>query len=201
MVISGGWMMGPAFISAPESASPQASITPGKALAMTASAWSLRVSGNTPVGRRLARMVIATSSGPCLRVSHGSVPGLGKGHVGAIAGITCGLGKQHRAERARRQEHDLSVDEMRREHLRDVGLRGRGRRAQDQLRAAHGLGHVGGDERRARTSWRPRKSFTMICATGVAMRGNRLRVAPPQPHLVPGQRQIAGRRERPVSSA
>ena len=38
-------------------------------------------------------------------------------------------------------------------------------------------------------------------AIGVAMRGNRLHVAPPQPHLVPGQGQIAGRRERPVSSA
>ena len=31
-------------------------------------------SGNTPTGSRLARMVMATSNGPCLRVSHGSVP-------------------------------------------------------------------------------------------------------------------------------
>ena len=38
------------------------------------SAWALRVSGNTPVGSRLARTVIAHSNGPCLRVSQGSVP-------------------------------------------------------------------------------------------------------------------------------
>ena len=31
-------------------------------------------SGSTPVGSRFARIVIATSNGPCLRVSHGKVP-------------------------------------------------------------------------------------------------------------------------------
>ena len=38
ITISGGWMIGPAFISAPDSASPQGSITPGNALPITASA-------------------------------------------------------------------------------------------------------------------------------------------------------------------
>jgi hypothetical protein len=38
-------------------------------------------------------------------------------------------------------------------------------------------------------------------ATSVAMRGNGLLVAPPQLHLMPGHGQIAGRGERPVSSA
>ena len=38
-------------------------------------------------------------------------PGFRKGHVGRIAGITCSLGEQHRAERCRRQEHHLSVQQ------------------------------------------------------------------------------------------
>ena len=37
--------------------------------------------------------------------------------------------------------------------------------------------------------------------TGGAMRGDGLRVAPPQPHLVAGQREIARRRERTVAAA
>src|SRR5258706_210860 len=41
MVMSGGWMIGPAFISAAESASPQSSITPGKAFPIPASAHAL----------------------------------------------------------------------------------------------------------------------------------------------------------------
>jgi hypothetical protein len=126
-------------------------------------------------------------------------PGFRKDHVGSIAGITCSLGEQHRAERCRRQEHDLPVHEMRREHLGDIRLRGRGRRAQDQLRPAHGLGHVGGDARQHHLM----ASLEILhqdSETRIAMRGNRLRVAPPQPHLVPDHGQIAGRRERPVSS-
>ena len=35
MTMSGGWMIGPAFMSAPDSASPQGSIAPGKARPMT----------------------------------------------------------------------------------------------------------------------------------------------------------------------
>ncbi len=67
-------MIGPAFINAADSASPHGSITPGKARPITSSAWSALASGKTPTGSRLARMVIATSNGPCLRVSQGSVP-------------------------------------------------------------------------------------------------------------------------------
>ena len=59
MMISGGWMIGPAFIRAPERASPQSSMTLGKARRSTDSAWSLRMSGKTPVGGRFARAVIA----------------------------------------------------------------------------------------------------------------------------------------------
>jgi hypothetical protein len=48
-----------------------------------------------------------------------------------IAGVMGGLGKDHRAEGRRRQEHHLTLAQMRREPGRDVGLRECGRRAQD----------------------------------------------------------------------
>jgi hypothetical protein len=38
MTISGGWMMGPAFISAPDSASPHGSMAPGKTRSSSATA-------------------------------------------------------------------------------------------------------------------------------------------------------------------
>jgi hypothetical protein len=60
ITISGGWMIGPAFISAPDKASPHSSITPRKGRPITSSAWSAVLSGNTPTGSRLARMVMAT---------------------------------------------------------------------------------------------------------------------------------------------
>ena len=67
-------MIGPAFISAPDSASPQCSITPGNARAIKASAWSLqrkrKDAGRQPLGTDRDR----DSNGPCLRVSQGSVP-------------------------------------------------------------------------------------------------------------------------------
>ena len=67
-------MIGPAFIKAADSASSTGSMAPGNAAAMTFSAVSLSRAGKTPVGRRVARVVIATSFGPRLRVSQGSVP-------------------------------------------------------------------------------------------------------------------------------
>ena len=43
ITINGGWMIGPAFISAPDSASPQGSITPGKALSITLRGCDMQV--------------------------------------------------------------------------------------------------------------------------------------------------------------
>ena len=174
MVMSGGWIIGPAFISAPESASPQSSITPGKAFEMMASAWSLRVqrkhAGRQALGahgdRNLERAMLARQ--PRKR------PGFGKGHVGAMAGVACSLGEQQRAERARWQKHDLPVNEMRRECAGDVRLRGRGRGTQDQLRAAHGLGQVAGDARHGNVM-APVEILHQDAATGFAMCGDRLR--------------------------
>ena len=67
-------MIGPAFISAADSASSTGSMAPGNAAEMTFSACAECRAGKTPVGRRVARVVIATSAGPRLRVSQGSVP-------------------------------------------------------------------------------------------------------------------------------
>ena len=150
MTISGGWMMGPAFISAAESASPQGSMTPGNAAPITSSAWPARRAGNTPVGSRLARMVMATSKGPCLRVSQGSVPVSAKATSARLPASRAREREHHRAERAGRQEHHLPVNQVRRQCPGDVGLRRRGRGAQDQGRVAHRFGDVGGDESRAR---------------------------------------------------
>ena len=71
--ISGGWMIGPAFISAPSRASRIGS-TEGNARAMTPSARIRPRAGMDPVGRRVARTLIATSAAPCLRHSQGRVP-------------------------------------------------------------------------------------------------------------------------------
>ena len=193
-------MIGPAFISAPDSASPQSSITPGKAFETTASAAVLlrerKHAGRQALGAHgdgdFERAMLARQ--PRQR------PGFRKGNGGAIAGVPCGRGEQHRAECCRRQEHDLPVNKMRRERLGDVRLRGRRRRAQDQLRPAHGLGHIAGDAGH-HDVMAPFEILHQDAAAGFAMRGNRLGVASPQPHLVPGHGQIAGRRERPVSSA
>ena len=141
MVISGGWMMGPAFISAPESASPQSSITPGKARRDRRPARGpCSASGNTPVGRRLARTVMATSSGPCLRVSHGSVPVSAKATSARLPASRAALANSTSRTSPGGRNTTCPSTQMRRERAGDVGLRGRGRRAQDQLGAAHGLG-------------------------------------------------------------
>jgi len=72
MEMSSGWITCPAFMSAADSASSTGS-TAGKAAFSTANAVACSRAGNTPVGRRVARAVIATVAGPCLRVSQGSV--------------------------------------------------------------------------------------------------------------------------------
>ena len=65
--------------------------------------------------------------GPVLAREPRQRPGLGEGDVGAVAGIACSQREYHRAERAGREENDLTVGQMRRQRPGDVGLRGRGR--------------------------------------------------------------------------
>ncbi len=143
-------MIGPAFISAPDSASPQSSITPGNARPITSSAWSCSRSGSTPVGSRLARMVIATSNGPCLRVSHGSVPVSAKLTSARLPASRVALAKMIEPNVPGGRNTTWPSREMRRERARDVGLRGRRSGAEDQFGTAHGLGDVGRDQRKLR---------------------------------------------------
>jgi len=90
---------------------------------------------NTPTGSRLARMVMATSNGPCLRVSHGSVPVSAKLAAAPLPMSRAALATDHRAESRGRQEHHLSVGEMRRKQLSDIALRegGAGHRSSSAL--------------------------------------------------------------------
>ena len=146
-------------------------------------------------------MVIATSNGPCLRVSHGSVPVSAKATSARLPASRTALANMYRAEGAGRQEHDLAVGEMRRQRARDVVLRGRRRRTEDQLGAAHRLADVGRDERRACASWRPAKSLTMIVPPAARCAATAARSRRHSRTSWPGQRQIARRRERAVAAA
>ena len=143
---------------------------------------------------------MATSNGPCLRVSHGSVPVSAKLVGGSIAGVALGRREDHRAEGRRRQEHHLSIDEMRREQACDIALREGRRRAQDQLGAVDGFGNVS----------RHQRQLHVVPAIGVlednaragcAMLRHLCRIAPPQADLVALQREIARGRERAVAAA
>ena len=192
--------MGPAFISAAESASPQSSITPGNARLMTVKRMLLarerEHAGRQPLGphrdRQLERAVLAREPG--------QRAGLGIGDLGMVAGIMRGLGEQHRAEGAGRQEHDLAVGKMRRKRFCDIGLRGAGvgQRISSVPRTASSISSVMSAERRLAPAG---EILDHDDAAGGAVRRHGGLVAPPQPHLVSGEREIARRRERAISSA
>ncbi len=88
---------------------------------------------------------------------------------------------------------------MRRQRAGNIRLRRRGRRAQDQLRALHGFRNVVGDERKHRVMM-PTEILDDDAAPGVAMRRDGVTIAPPQPHVVAAQSEVAGRCERAVAS-
>ena len=193
-------MIGPAFISAPDSASPQGSITPGNARAdhieRMIGSFQRKHADRQPLG--------ADGDGDFERAMLARQPGqragFGESDGGMIAGVVRGLGENHRAERRRRQEHHLAVAQMRRELRRDVVLRESRGRAQDQFGAADGFGDIG----------RHQRELHVVAAVGIldddarargAMRGHRGGIAPPQPHLMALQRKIARRRERAVAAA
>ena len=195
-------MIGPAFISAPESASPQSSITPGKARPITPSACVLAAqrehAGRQPLGtdgdRRLERPVLARE--PRQRA------GLGERGIGAIAGI---------AQRPWRTCTEPNVPGGRNTTCPSVrcgasaramsccAVAGAGQRMSSA--SAHGVGDVVGDRATSFASCRPRKSLTDDRAAGRVVRFDRRPVAPPQAHLVARERQVARRRERAVAAA
>jgi len=139
--------MGPAFISAPDSASPHGSITPGEGasddmecmIGLIKRKHANRQPFGTDADSDLERPVLARQP------RQGA--GLCETRVGAIASVVHSLGENYGAEGGRRQEHRLAVSEMRRDQSRDNGLsEGRGR-AQDQLGTADGFGDVGRHQR------------------------------------------------------
>src|SRR5437773_6452834 len=68
---SGGWMTGPAFVSATSSASTHGR-TAGKSSAIRATVGSLREAGKTPRGRFAARTGADTVAAPVLRARYRS---------------------------------------------------------------------------------------------------------------------------------
>ena len=82
----------------------------------------------------------------------------------------------------------------------DVGLGRCRRRAHNELGPVHGLTDIVGDEARARLVPTP-EVLDGDDAAGRAMRLDGRAVASPQAHVVPGQREITGRRERAIATA
>ncbi len=129
----------------------------------------------------------------------GQGAGLGERDFRLVAGRLHRLREQHRAEGAGRQKHDLSVGQMRRQRLGDIGLRMRGRGADDQFGIAHGFGDVVGDQRQLRHALAG-KILDQNGRSGGAMRFDRGLVAPPQPRVVSGKREISRGCERAVAA-
>ncbi len=72
--------------------------------------------------------------------------GFGDRKISAGACVARGLGEDVAAEGAGRKEHDLAIGQIRRELAAEVGLRERGQRREDEVRAFRGGGDVLGDK-------------------------------------------------------
>ena len=161
-------------------------MTSGKARADHFECMSAAISGKTPTGSRLARTVIATSNGPCLRVSQGSVP--------VSAKLTLAWLPASRAALAKIIEPNVAGGRNTTWPSRkcgasvgDVGLREGWRRAQDQFGAgtASAMSVVTSQVHIVLAT----HSFKDARARGAMLR-DLCRVAPPQADLVALQRKI-----------
>ena len=110
------------------------------------------------------------------------------------------LGKNHRAECCRWQEHHLAIPQMRREQARDIVLRKCRSRAQDQFSFADGVGNVRCHQRQLNVVPAVRV-LQQDARARRAMRGHLPGIAPPQPDLMALQHEIACGRERAVAAA
>jgi len=154
---------------------------------------------NTPTGSRLARMVMATSNGPLLRVSHGSVPVSAKAHACALPASRAGFRKDHRAEGCRGRNttcHRLKCGASR-PAISCCAKAGAGHRISS---APPKLWQCLMSTSASCTSWRPLASLRQ-CASPPRDAGL------PQPHcaatadIVPCKRKIARGRKRPIAAA
>ena len=168
-------MIGPAFISAPDSASPQGSIAPGNARPITSSAWSRVLEREHADRQPLGADGDGDLERPVLARQPGQGAGLGEAGVGAVAGIVRGLCKNHRAESRRRQEHDLSVAQMRRELVCDIALARRRGQDTGSARRRWTASAISAVTSASFASCRPLESLTMMrepsarCAATCAM--------------------------------
>ena len=126
--------------------------------------------------------------------------GLGERHVSAIAGIARRFGEDVRAEGAGRQEHDLSIFQMRRECTRDVPLSGRRSWAENQVCTADRCRNVI-RQQGGLCFMPPTKILHDDRAAGCLVGLDGRAVAAPEAHVMPGKRKIARRRERAVPAA
>ena len=95
---------------------------------------SRKDAGGKPRGPRRDRDLVDS----VLATEPGKGSGLADGHIRFAARVAQRLHHQVAAEGAGRQEDDLTVSEMRRQRFRQIGLRERRCRRDDQLRAGHG---------------------------------------------------------------
>ena len=153
-------MIGPPFIRAAESMSPQSSIDLRKASDRSSSARFDLLAGNTPSAavwrgrsRRLRRPVLACEPG--------QRAGLGERGLGLVAGSCCAFAKMKDTECAGRQVHHLPVRQTGRRRPCDVGLRERRRRADHERCALRALA-MSVVTSASFTSRRPLKSLTAI---------------------------------------
>ncbi len=144
--MSGGWIIGPAFISAPDSASPQGSIA-RKRLADHLQRVVCEIERKDANRQPLGADGDGNLERPVLARQPGQRAGFGKRYFGAVGCVAHGRGEDHRTKGGRRQEYHLTVTQMRGEMVGNVDLRERRCRTQDQLGAGDSRTDICGDQR------------------------------------------------------
>jgi uncharacterized protein (DUF111 family) len=89
---------------------------------------------------------------------------------------------------------------MRRQAVRDIGVRERGRGADDEVGAKNSRADIAGHQGKL-NPMAPAKIFYRDPTPLGHVRSDHCGIAPPQPHAMAGAREIRGRRERAVAAA
>src|SRR5258705_3901803 len=199
MVISGGWMIGPAFISAHREGI--AAWFDGVWKRALDHAQRVRREAEWKHASRQPRAPArdADRIRTLLAREPWQGPGLRGCDLGAVARVLCRAGKNVGAECAGRQEHDLAIAQMRRGQFGDCGLCKGRRRTQDEIGGLDGFRDRRRDCREPGiTSPRPvdDRYLAAFRAMGLDVPG----ISPAQPDFVTGQGEVAGGRERTVAS-
>ena len=124
---------------------------------------------------------------------------LGEGGRCVVAGVPRRFREEVGSECSRRQIDDLTVAQMRRKLLCDIGLREGRRRNEDQLGFANRRSDVAGDQRQRGLPASPGVDDDDFAARPAMCFGVAL-VASPQPDIVAGKREIARRRKGAIAA-